>query len=106
MSNQVYDVIVCGAGPVGLFFAYQMIKLGHSVYIHDTKAGPTTQSRAFFVTARSLEMFENKGIAKHILKKAYVLRGAQLIIEGCEVITTFFVYESSHNNFLGIDELC
>lgn len=84
-EDQVYDVIVCGAGPVGLFFAYQMIMKGHSVYILDQKSCPTKQSRAFFVTARSMEMFENHGIAKHILKKAYILRGAQLIIEGSEV---------------------
>ncbi|KAF1797630.1 FAD binding domain-containing protein [Mucor lusitanicus] len=79
-----YDVIVCGAGPVGLFFAYQMIMQGHSVYICDQKQGPTSQSRAFFVTARSLEIFENKGIAHRLLQEAYVLRGAQLFIEGCE----------------------
>lgn len=84
-EDQLYDVIVCGAGPVGLFFAYQMLMRGHSVYILDSKPCPTTQSRAFFITSRSLEMFENHGIAKHILKKAYILRGAQLIIEGSEV---------------------
>lgn len=83
--EEMYDVIVCGAGPVGLFFAYQMLKKGHSVFIFDSKPCPTTQSRAFFITSRSLEMFENHGIAKHILKKAYILRGAQLIIEGSEV---------------------
>ncbi|KAL9546938.1 hypothetical protein MBANPS3_006429 [Mucor bainieri] len=86
MSAQrtIYDVIVCGAGPVGLFFAYQMIMQGHSVYICDQKQGPTSQSRAFFVTARSLEIFENKGIAHRLLQEAYVLRGAQLFIEGCK----------------------
>ncbi|KAI9473551.1 MAG: FAD binding domain-containing protein [Benjaminiella poitrasii] len=82
--DNVYDVIVCGAGPVGLFFAYQMIMQGHSVYICDQKEGPTTQSRAFFVSARSLEIFENKGIAHRLLREAYVLRGVQLFIEGCE----------------------
>ncbi|KAI7900681.1 FAD binding domain-containing protein [Cokeromyces recurvatus] len=82
--NKKYDIIVCGAGPVGLFFAYQMIMQGHSVYICDQKEGPTEQSRAFFVSARSLEVFENKGIAHHLLHEAYVLRGVQLFIEGCE----------------------
>lgn len=91
LDNTVYDVIVCGAGPVGLFFAYQMIMQGHSVYICDQKQGPTTQSRAFFVTARSLEIFENKGIAHRLLQEAYVLRGAQLFIEDCEVFNEFCV---------------
>ncbi|GAN00992.1 monooxygenase FAD-binding protein [Mucor ambiguus] len=83
-QRSVYDVIICGAGPVGLFFAYQMIMQGHSVYICDQKQGPTSQSRAFFVTARSLEIFENNGIAHRLLQEAYVLRGAKLFIEGCE----------------------
>lgn len=68
-----------------------MIMQGHSVYICDQKQGPTTQSRAFFVTARSLEIFENKGIAHRLLQEAYVLRGAQLFIEDCEVFNEFCV---------------
>jgi 2-polyprenyl-6-methoxyphenol hydroxylase-like FAD-dependent oxidoreductase len=85
MVEQMYDVIVCGAGPVGLFFTYQMVSLGHSVYLLDQKEGPTDQSRAFFVTSRSLQIFENKGISHRILHEAYILRGVQLFIEGSEV---------------------
>ncbi|KAG2222427.1 hypothetical protein INT45_009439 [Circinella minor] len=81
------DVFISGAGPVGLFFAYQMIKLGHSIYICDPKKGPTTQSRAVLLTPRTMEVMENHNLAHHFLKEAIVLQGVQLHVQGSKVGT-------------------
>lgn len=32
MENQMFDVFISGAGPVGLFFAYQVNQSKHSSY--------------------------------------------------------------------------
>ncbi|KAI8889594.1 hypothetical protein K501DRAFT_329074 [Backusella circina FSU 941] len=60
------------------------ILIGRSENNKNQKEGLTDQSRAFFVTSRSLQIFENKGIAHRMLHEAYILRGAQLFIEGGE----------------------
>ncbi|ORY99425.1 FAD binding domain-domain-containing protein [Syncephalastrum racemosum] len=86
-KSMPYDVFISGAGPVGLFLAYQLTSLGHSVYICDKKSGPTLQSRALVMTARTVEVLENKGIAHHILKEASIAPGVQTFINGAKTST-------------------
>lgn len=77
-----YDVLVSGAGPVGLFFAYQMAVRGHSVCLVDSKSGPTDQSRAILITARTLEIFENKGFVADILYESFAASGMRFFRKG------------------------
>lgn len=90
------DVLICGAGPVGLLCANILIREGHSVYILDKKEGPTTQSRAFFVTPRSLEILQQHGLAYNILQRALCVRAVSLFLNGSKVnlkiIMSYLVY--------------
>ncbi|KAI8142976.1 FAD-binding monooxygenase [Fennellomyces sp. T-0311] len=86
-KGETVDAFISGAGPVGLFFAYQMIQLGHSVYICDPKQGPTDQSRAVLLTPRTMEMMENRKIAHHFLKEAIAVQGMQVHVHGSKVGT-------------------
>ncbi|ORZ03014.1 FAD-binding monooxygenase, partial [Syncephalastrum racemosum] len=84
----MYDCFISGAGPVGLFFAYQLAKAGHSVYICDAKKSPAQyQSRALGMTARTIEVLENRGVASHFLKEASVIRGVEVFIYGSKAGT-------------------
>ncbi|KAI7878459.1 hypothetical protein K492DRAFT_170794 [Lichtheimia hyalospora FSU 10163] len=84
-ENQIFDVFVSGAGPVGLFFAYQMLRRGHSVFICDIKPGPTDQSRSNLLTSRTLEIFSMHGIAAQFLEECVTTQGMQLIHRGNKV---------------------
>jgi 2-polyprenyl-6-methoxyphenol hydroxylase-like FAD-dependent oxidoreductase len=79
------DVLVSGAGPVGLFFTYQMAMRGHSVYCIDPKPGPTDQSRAILISTRTMEIFENKGLAADILSASFVSSGIRMHRNGAVV---------------------
>ncbi|KAI8333079.1 FAD binding domain-containing protein [Chlamydoabsidia padenii] len=72
---ETVDVLVSGAGPVGLFCTYLLIKNGHSVHVLDKKPSPTDQSRAFGITPRTLQILQHHGIAHRILQKAVFVRG-------------------------------
>lgn len=91
MSIKV-DILVSGAGPVGLFFAYQMAQRGHSVYIVDPKSGPTDQSRAILITSRTLEVLESKGLAADILREAFVFCGMRMFRGGVIVSNYWGLY--------------
>ena len=56
------DVIVVGAGPVGLTAALQLARRGVSVRVVDAAVGPATTSRALGTHARSLEIYDQLGI--------------------------------------------
>ncbi|KAI8889370.1 hypothetical protein K501DRAFT_329168 [Backusella circina FSU 941] len=82
MTVKKVDVIISGAGPVGLLLAYDLSMKGHSVAIMDPKIGPTDQSRALLVTSRTMEILDGKGLASDILKEAFVVSGMQMIRNG------------------------
>jgi 2-polyprenyl-6-methoxyphenol hydroxylase-like FAD-dependent oxidoreductase len=61
------DVIVVGAGPVGLVAGCELARRGVRVRVIDKLAQPTDQSRAIAVHARSLDMFDRMGIVDDML---------------------------------------
>ena len=71
MAQLSCDVLVVGAGPTGLMLANWLVKLGVDVIVVDGKAGPTRESRALVVQARSLEIYDQLGLGDVVLKEAY-----------------------------------
>ena len=62
MPSHDVDVLVAGAGPVGLMAALQLARSGVSVRLVDAAAGPATTSRALGAHARSQEIYDQLGI--------------------------------------------
>jgi len=70
MADLTCDVLVVGAGPTGLMLANWLIKLGVDVIVADGKDGPTQESRAVVVQARSLEIYDQLGLGDVVLSAA------------------------------------
>jgi 2-polyprenyl-6-methoxyphenol hydroxylase-like FAD-dependent oxidoreductase len=67
MTTQSNDIIIVGAGPTGLMLANQLTRFGIDYIILDQKAGPTDQSRALVVHARSMEIYQQMGLSDQVL---------------------------------------
>ena len=67
MSTVDVDVLIAGAGPVGLMAASQLARSGVSVRLVDAAPGPATTSRALGAHARSLEIYDQLGILGDIV---------------------------------------
>ncbi|HLK40221.1 MAG TPA: FAD-dependent monooxygenase [Polyangiaceae bacterium] len=72
------DVLVVGAGPTGLFLALVLARLGVRAQVVDAADGPGTTSRALAVQARTLEIYQQLGLAKDVLDRALVLGAVNL----------------------------
>jgi 2-polyprenyl-6-methoxyphenol hydroxylase-like FAD-dependent oxidoreductase len=70
VADLTCDVLVVGAGPTGLMLANWLVKLGVDVVVVDGKGGPTRESRALVVQARSMEIYDQLGLADVVLAAA------------------------------------
>ncbi len=62
MPQHDVDVLIAGAGPVGLTAALQLARWGVSARLIDTKPVPATTSRALNTHARTIEMYDQMGV--------------------------------------------
>jgi 2-polyprenyl-6-methoxyphenol hydroxylase-like FAD-dependent oxidoreductase len=82
ISGTPSDVLVVGAGPTGLVAACELARRGVAVRVIDKLAAPTTESRAIVVHARSLEMFDQMGIADEIIGSGVKTLAMQILAGG------------------------
>ena len=62
------DVLIVGAGPTGLMLANQLTRRGVRTIVIDRNAGPTRETRALGVQARTLEIYSHLGIVNRALE--------------------------------------
>jgi 2-polyprenyl-6-methoxyphenol hydroxylase-like FAD-dependent oxidoreductase len=62
------DVLVVGAGPTGLMLANQLVRRGIRPIIIDRHAGPSRETKALGVQARTLEIYSHLGIVDRALE--------------------------------------
>jgi 2-polyprenyl-6-methoxyphenol hydroxylase-like FAD-dependent oxidoreductase len=78
---------VVGAGPTGLILALILTKNAIPVRIIDKKPGPSDESRAIAVQARTLELYQGLGFAEEVIaggyriEKVHVREGEQEIAQ-------------------------
>jgi 2-polyprenyl-6-methoxyphenol hydroxylase-like FAD-dependent oxidoreductase len=76
------SVLIVGAGPSGLMMAAQLLRYGVQPVIIDIKKGPTSQSKALAVQARSLEIYRQMGLIDRVLANGKQAQGLNYNIDG------------------------
>jgi len=83
MSEEIKtDVAVVGAGPTGLALACQLIRYGIDFVIFDAKEGITDLSKAIAVQARTLEIYEQIGLASRAVAEGAIAKRVNFITGG------------------------
>ncbi len=76
------DVLVVGAGPTGLMLANQLGRRGVRALLVDRHAGPSRETRALGVQARTLEIYSKLGIVERALELGKRGTGANIWSNG------------------------
>jgi 2-polyprenyl-6-methoxyphenol hydroxylase-like FAD-dependent oxidoreductase len=84
------DVLVVGAGPTGLTCASELRRRGLDCRIVDKNDAPTIYSKAIAVHARTLEIFEDLGVAKEAVARGIALTGVTMLAAGKTVVQASF----------------
>src|SRR6201992_4056972 len=84
ITEQHTPVLIVGAGPSGLMMAAQLLRNGVQPVIIDSKQGPTDESEAWAVQARSMEIYRQLGIADVVLRGGRPAAGVAFNVDGKE----------------------
>jgi 2-polyprenyl-6-methoxyphenol hydroxylase-like FAD-dependent oxidoreductase len=76
------DALVVGAGPTGLTMAAELMRHGLSCRIVDSLAAPSRLSRALVVQSRTVELFDDFGIAGKLLAHGEPMTGYNILGAG------------------------
>ena len=76
------DVLIVGAGPTGLALACQLIRYDVDFVIIDKKETTTPYSKAIGVQARTLELYEQIGLADELITLGAIAEKARMFAGG------------------------
>src|SRR4051794_28928088 len=84
MSNnsRTPQVLVAGAGPVGLAAAHELTRRGIRVRLVDAAPGPAVTSRALATHPRTLELYDQMGVIDAILARGLRISAFTLFQDG------------------------
>ncbi|KAK2730381.1 Phenol 2-monooxygenase 1 [Colletotrichum kahawae] len=66
-GSTLYDVVIVGAGPVGLMLSTCLARWGYKIKHIDNRAEPTPTGRADGIQPRSLDLLRNMGLKSAIM---------------------------------------
>ena len=75
-------ILIVGAGPSGLMLSAQLHRYGAAHVIIDQKERITDLSKALAVQARTLEQYQQLGIAEEVLSQGFIARSVNLVVNG------------------------
>jgi len=93
-------VLIVGAGPTGLTAALELSRLGVAVKLIDRSDAPATTSRAIGVQARTLELFDQRGLADEMLQLGNPGRFGSIYGGGKRVFHLDFAHVESRYPYL------
>lgn len=82
MNELTTEVLIVGAGPTGLLLANDLQRRQVPFLIVDRAEGPSTQSRAVALQARSLEILDDLGVVEPFLEAGLILRAVRSYSKG------------------------
>ncbi|USQ86676.1 FAD-dependent monooxygenase [Streptomyces phaeoluteigriseus] len=80
------QVLVAGAGPVGLTAAHEFARRGLRVRLIDAAPRPATTSRAVATHPRTLETYDQMGVIEEILENAQQIRAFTMFSRGRRLV--------------------
>ena len=93
-------ILIVGGGPTGLTAALELSRMGVAVRLIDKREAPATTSRAIGVQARTLELFEQRGLAGEMVRLGNRGRFASIYGGGKRVFRLDFGHVESRYPYL------
>lgn len=105
MNQTEVDVLIVGAGPVGLTLGCELIRRGLSCRLIDALPQPVVYSKAAVVHARTMEVLDTLGVADALIRRSKLIHGMSSFSQGKRVTHILFdEIESPFPHVYGISQ--
>lgn len=94
MDGQI-DVLIVGAGPVGLLMASELARHGIQFRIIDKKNVPNASSNATWIQTLTIELFDHIGILEQFIKSGNSCDAINLYVDGKSIVKIPLTYIES-----------
>ena len=98
--NDDLDVLIVGAGPVGLLMAVELQRQGLRPRIVEKRAAPSDKSKALGIQMRTLELFEDLGLLDVFLAAGNRVFGMNMHSGGTKIARIDLSHGDSHHHFI------
>jgi 2-polyprenyl-6-methoxyphenol hydroxylase-like FAD-dependent oxidoreductase len=98
------DVVVVGAGPVGLTMAAELHRHGVGCRIIDQLPDPVRQCKAIGIQPRTLEMWDDIGVVRDAIDAGIWLRGMDAFVNGDQAMSIDLDVHGIPYAFLGLPQ--
>ena len=96
MATQIdLDVLIVGAGPVGLFLANECARRGLKYRLIEARSSPSVYSKALAIFPRTLEIFDMAGLVGPFLETANRVTSVAVVAHGRRLAHMRFAPEES-----------
>jgi 2-polyprenyl-6-methoxyphenol hydroxylase-like FAD-dependent oxidoreductase len=103
MSNHAsVDILIVGAGPVGLFLANECARRGLSFRLIETHASQSEHSKALAIFPRTLEIFDMAGLAGPFLEAANRVTSVRISTHGHTLARMEFAPDETPYRFIAM----
>src|SRR5215469_17399093 len=96
------DVLIVGAGPVGLFLANECARRGLRWRLVEARAAQSEYSKALAIFPRTLEIFDMAGVVAPFLQAANRVTQVAMIAHGRRLARMQFTPEESPYSFVAM----
>src|SRR3569833_2114903 len=96
------DVLIVGAGPVGLFLANECARRGLRWHLIETHATQSEHSKALAIFPRTLEIFDMAGLVGPFLEVANRVTSVSVSTHGHQLAHMKFAPEESPYQFIAM----
>lgn len=100
MPKKALDVLVVGAGPVGIFCANELVRQGLSCRIIDKKTSLSDKSKALALHIRTLDLLDDCGLIDDFLAQGHKINGVLLKSNGRQLVHMTFAEVKANRHFV------
>lgn len=102
MASTEVDILIVGAGPVGLFLANECVRRGLRWRLVEEHAALSEHSKALAIFPRTMEIFDMAGVVGPVLEKANCVTEVSVMRHGNRIAHMRFAPEASPYPFIAM----